>query len=67
LIEDNPVGMNILIETGRGSKVSPDELVLGKYITASRLERRNDLSILDMWGELEGYRAELREQRRWNV
>lgn len=67
LIEDSPAGMNIQIETSKGSKVSPEELVLGKYVSASRLERRNDLSIMDMWAELDAYRQELREQQRWNV
>ncbi len=66
LIEDAPVGMDLQIVTGQGSKVSPSELVLGKYVTVDRQDRRNDLSIPDMWSELEDYRIELGQQGRWN-
>jgi hypothetical protein len=65
LIEDVPAGVNIQIVTNHGSKISPSELVLGKFVVMQRQNERNDLSIVDVWAELDQYRLDLRKQKRW--
>ena len=65
MIEDSPAGLDIQIVTRQGSRVSPSELVLGKYVNLTRQNDRNDLSTDDVWSALNEYRLELRQQGRW--
>lgn len=65
LESDDDAGFNISLLTRDGSKVTPNDLILGHYVNLTRKEGRNDLSHIDVWNRLQEYVAELRQNRQW--
>lgn len=66
LIDERPDNVSVTLITEKGSMISGNSLVLGKFVNLSRNDERNDLPYMDVYIALEQYQDELIQQQRWH-
>lgn len=65
LVDDAPEDAEVIIKTRSDNEIRSGDVILSKKVMLLRKEQQNDLDHLEVWEELNRFRAELRQIGAW--